>query len=54
MRVESTQRELIDRDEALRQLKTHLLRAQDCMKTQADKHRKEREFEVGDMVLLKA
>ena len=53
MRVESTQRELIDRDEALRQLKTHLLRAQDRMKTQADKHRKEREFEVRDMVFLK-
>ncbi|XP_027346665.1 uncharacterized protein LOC113858294 [Abrus precatorius] len=53
MRVESAQRELIDRDEALRQLKTHLLRAQDRMKTQADKHRKERAFEVGDMVFLK-
>ena len=53
VRVESAQRELIDRDEALRQLKTHLVRVQDRMKTQADKHRKEREFEVRDMVFLK-
>jgi hypothetical protein len=31
----------------------HLLRAQDRMKKQADKHRYEREFKVGPMVYLK-
>jgi hypothetical protein len=30
-----------------------LARAQQCYKTQADKHRSERTFEVGDMVYLK-
>jgi hypothetical protein len=34
-------------------LKQHLLRAQQMMKKQADKHRTERSFEVGDMVFLK-
>nr|KYP38490.1 Retrotransposable element Tf2 [Cajanus cajan] len=53
IRVESVQREINERDEALRQLKKHLIRAQDRMKTQADKHRQERSFEEGDMVFLK-
>jgi hypothetical protein len=34
-------------------LKQHLLRAQQRMKKQADKHRTERSFNVGDMVFLK-
>ncbi|MCI06975.1 RNA-directed DNA polymerase (Reverse transcriptase), partial [Trifolium medium] len=38
-RVEAVQRELQDRDEALRQLRDQLLRAQNRMKTQADIHR---------------
>ncbi|XP_052732915.1 uncharacterized protein LOC128196350 [Vigna angularis] len=43
----------LERDEVLRQLKSHLLRAQDRMRTQANKHRKERHFDVGDLVFLK-
>jgi hypothetical protein len=35
------------------QLREHLLRAQDRFKRQADKNRSEREFQVGEMVLLK-
>jgi hypothetical protein len=34
-------------------IRQHLLRAQDCMKHQADKGRSEREFSVGDKVFLK-
>ncbi|MCI01776.1 RNA-directed DNA polymerase (Reverse transcriptase), partial [Trifolium medium] len=36
-RVEAVQRELLDRDEAIRQLRAQLLRAQDRMKQQANK-----------------
>ena len=53
VKVEVVQRELQDRDEALRQLKNYLARAQDRMKTQVDKHRKEMHFEIGDLVFLK-
>ncbi|PNX94272.1 retrotransposon-related protein [Trifolium pratense] len=38
-RVEAVQRELMDRDEALRQLRAQLLRAQDRMRQQANKKR---------------
>lgn len=34
-------------------IRQHLLRAKDRMKKQADKHRSERSFEVGDLVYLK-
>ena len=34
-------------------VRQHLLRAKDRMKKQADKHRSERSFEVGDMEFLK-
>ncbi|PNX97977.1 hypothetical protein L195_g021217, partial [Trifolium pratense] len=52
-RVEAVQRELLDRDEAIRQLRQQLLRAQDRMKQQADKRRCERSFEVGEWVFVK-
>lgn len=52
-RVEVVQRDLVDRDEALRQLKYHLLQAQGRMKSQADSNRKEKSFNVGEWVFLK-
>lgn len=52
-KVEAVQQELFDRDEALRQLKFHLNRAQGRMKCQADKRRHDRTFEVGEWVFLK-
>lgn len=44
--VEAVAAELVDWDEALRQLKTHLLKAQELMKSYADKRRRESTFEV--------
>lgn len=41
------------RDEVLDHLKSNLLKAQQRMKKQADKSRRDVEFEVGDMVYLK-
>lgn len=44
---------LQDRDAALRLLKEHLAHSQNRMKQQADLHRTEREFTVGDWVYLR-
>lgn len=44
---------LEDREKMLLLLKFHLLRAQHRMKQQADKHRSERSFNIGDKVYLK-
>jgi hypothetical protein len=41
------------RDCILRTLKQHLTKAQNRMKQQADQHRTEREFAVGDLVFLR-
>ncbi|KAF5769419.1 putative nucleotidyltransferase, Ribonuclease H [Helianthus annuus] len=53
IRVESVARELQDRDEALKQLKTHLSNAQGAMKFQADKKRRDVQFSVGEWVYVK-
>ncbi|GAU19157.1 hypothetical protein TSUD_79800 [Trifolium subterraneum] len=47
------QAELIERDNLLQQLKTNLERAQQYMKKQADKHRRDISYQVGDFVLIK-
>ncbi|KAJ9543643.1 hypothetical protein OSB04_023350 [Centaurea solstitialis] len=52
-RVEQVAADLVDRDEALVQLKHHLVRAQQQMKKYADKKRKNVEFQVGEWVFLK-
>lgn len=52
-KVEAVAAELVDRDEALRQLKYHLTRAQEQMKRYADKKRKAYSFEVSEGVFLK-
>lgn len=46
-------RSLSAREEALRMLKFHLNRAQNRMKQYADARRTDREFKIGDYVLLK-
>jgi hypothetical protein len=49
----SVDRSLTAREEAIKLLKFHLLRAQNRMKQQADKHRSDRQFSIGDYVFLK-
>lgn len=44
---------LKNREVAMKLIQQHLLRAQDRMKRQADKHRTERVFQVGEFVYLK-
>jgi hypothetical protein len=45
--------ELQDRDEALNQMKMHLLKAQQQMQAYANKKRRDLKFEVGEWVFLK-
>ncbi|GKD22103.1 retrotransposable element Tf2 [Tanacetum coccineum] len=52
-RVDTVDRTLTAREEVIKALTFHLKRSQERMKTQADKHRSEREFAVGDWVYLK-
>ncbi|MCI13118.1 hypothetical protein A2U01_0034232, partial [Trifolium medium] len=47
------QTEVVNRDEALRQLKTQLLKAQERMRNQADKKRTDRSFVCGEWVFVK-
>lgn len=51
--VESVANILLDRDEALRQLKFHLHPAQQSMKRYVDAHRRPLAFAVGDWVYVK-
>nr|GEX39470.1 retrotransposable element Tf2 [Tanacetum cinerariifolium] len=52
-RVEKVDRILQAREEAIKVLKFHLKRSQDRMRNQANKHRTDRQFKVGDWVYLK-
>ena len=45
--------EVGDRDEALKQLKLHLLKTQEQMKRTANAHRRDVTFDIGDWVYLK-
>ncbi|MCH79841.1 retrotransposon protein, partial [Trifolium medium] len=47
------QEELMARDKILQQLKDNLIRAQQYMKKQADKHRSDITLKIGDLVLVK-
>ena len=53
IKVEVVAHELKDIDEALKQLKLHLLRAQEQMKRTAHAHRRDVTFAVRDWVYLK-
>lgn len=44
---------LLHRDQILKELKLHLIKAQDRMKRLAAPHRTDKEFDVGDLVCLK-
>ncbi|KAI5437859.1 hypothetical protein KIW84_023828 [Lathyrus oleraceus] len=52
-RVEAMQKDLVERDEAIRQLRSHLHRAHDRMKAQADKKRSDKSFDVGERIFVK-
>ncbi|KAK9684756.1 hypothetical protein RND81_10G229800 [Saponaria officinalis] len=52
-KVDSVDRTLLDREEALQLIRMNLARAQNRMKQQANKRRSDREFKVGDYVYLK-
>nr|XP_012570968.1 uncharacterized protein LOC101506525 [Cicer arietinum] len=52
-KVEAVTKELVDRDEALRQLKYHIDRARGRMKDQADRKRRDVSFKIGEWVFLK-
>ncbi|PNX84743.1 Ty3/gypsy retrotransposon protein, partial [Trifolium pratense] len=52
-KVAAVAMELSDRDEALQQLKLHLLKAQEQMASYANKKRRDLSFEIGEWVFLK-
>ncbi|MCH79981.1 hypothetical protein A2U01_0000743, partial [Trifolium medium] len=51
--VEEVNRLMAERNDVLREMQEQLVRAQDVMRAQANKHRRDVEYEVGDMVYLK-
>lgn len=53
-RVEAVDIALRNREEMILLLKKHLQRAADRMQKQANKHRMDRNYEIGDWVWLKA
>ena len=52
-RVAAVDRQLRDRDEFLKEIRERLLLAQDVMKAQHDKHRRDVEFAVGEWAWLR-
>ena len=44
---------LMDKDDILQKLKANLEKSQNRMKNQANKHRQDKEFKEGDLVLVK-
>ena len=52
-KVEAVDRTLQAREAAIRMLKFYLQRAQNRMKQQANKHRTDRQFQVGELVYVK-
>ena len=52
-KIEPVDRSLLKCEEMLKLLKFHLQRAQDRMKQLADKHRSDRQFQIGDFVYVK-
>lgn len=51
--ISSVEPQLSDSDIILDELKAHLLRAQERMKLPGDKHRRDIQYEVGDLVYVK-
>lgn len=51
--VEEVNHPTAKRNDMLRELKEHLVKAQDNMRVQANKHRRAVEYQLGDMVYLK-
>jgi hypothetical protein len=51
--VEEVNKLTAERNAMLREMQEQLLRAQDVVRAQANKHRREVEYQVGDMVYLK-
>lgn len=52
-RVEAIDRSLSAREDCIKMLKYHLIKAQERMKQQADKHRSDTTLEIGDLVYVK-
>ncbi|KAJ1377903.1 hypothetical protein SESBI_48395 [Sesbania bispinosa] len=51
--VDDVNQLLEERDAMLEELRANLLKAQDCMRVQANKHRRDVHYQVGDWVFLK-
>ena len=52
-KIDAVNQLLVARDVVLQELKQNLLKAQNLMKAQANKHKRQIDFEVGDWVFLK-
>lgn len=52
-KIQAVEGDLLRRDEILQHLKKNLMHSQHWMMQQANKHRSDMQFEVGDLVLVK-